>query len=92
MVTWYKIRHTGWLKNAVDLNTKEFQLVKLDFPLFSMTRVFWPCSVAEFEPCDQPVSAKRLLKVACNVASRVLVPKVFSIFKLAVLNTEHRLR
>ena len=38
LVTWYKFHHTGWQKNVVDSNTKEFQPVKLDFPLFSMTQ------------------------------------------------------
>ena len=38
LVTWYKIHHTGWQKNAVDSNTKEFQPVKLDFAWFSMSQ------------------------------------------------------
>ena len=52
VVTWYKIRHTGWQKNVVDSDTKEFQPVKFDFPLFSMSKwrmpTFLPSSMVDF--------------------------------------------
>ena len=48
-----QICHTGWKKNLVDSNTKEFQSVKLDFSLFSMSQcggchVFLASSMADF--------------------------------------------
>ena len=36
----------GWQKNVTDSNTKEFQPVKLDFPLFSMSQWRMPHSFA----------------------------------------------
>ena len=58
--------HTGWQKNVEDSNTKEFQPVKLDFPLFSMSQWRMPCFFAiqyvDFVPCDQLVQKAHLSK------------------------------
>ena len=37
-VTWYKIRHAGWQKNAAASKTKRFPPAKRDFPLFWMSQ------------------------------------------------------
>ena len=37
-VTWYKIRHAGWQKNAAASKTKRFPSAKRDFPLFWMSQ------------------------------------------------------
>ena len=36
--TWYKIRHSGWQKNAAASKTKRFPPAKRDFPLFWMSQ------------------------------------------------------
>ena len=53
-VTWYKIRHAGWQKNATASKTKRFFLpAKRDFSFFlDVPLRSLPSSGADFIPCD----------------------------------------
>ena len=62
-VTWYKIGHAGWQKNAAASKTKRFPPAKRDFPLFWMPQCVacHPAGEIIFVPSDSFVQRAHYL-------------------------------